>query len=100
MRNTCAYQQSYNISSATLCKDVPVAVFPFAALTALLRELDADPAVRRKNGHHGHHAGGMWRNLTTADYDDDTLRRLCAVYAADAALLRHLGHRGLCTELS
>ena len=89
-------RQVVELSFATLFEDVPIAVFPFGALPSLLEELDADPADQRKGSRR---AGGESRNLTVSDYDDDVLRRLCAVYAADALLLRHLGHGSRCDGL-
>lgn len=89
------------LSFATLRRDVPVAVFPFAALPSLLEEFDAAPGENRKGGGGaGVRADRVLRDMTPEDYDEDALRTVCDLYAMDVALLRHLGHGSRCDRFA
>ncbi len=87
------------ISFATMWKDIPVAVFPFTEVPALMNELGADPNSKKKDGHQkGYRKDPILTNMTIADYDNKTLKDLCEVYYADALFMHHLGYESRCDQ--
>lgn len=87
----------YEISFATMWKDIPVAVFPFEQVPALMNELGANPHVKKKDGHSsGYRKSPVLTNMTYADYDEDILRKLCEIYWIDILFLRNLEYETHC----
>jgi len=88
---------AYEISFATMYKDIPIAVFPFNELPTILYELNADPRLMTKNGkEEGYRVSEVLTKMTIDDYDDETLRDLCQIYEVDVLFLHHIGHTTLC----
>ena len=88
------------ISFATMWKDIPVAVFPFEAVPALMHELGADPKSKRKDGHKkGYRKDPILTNMTSADYTHDSLIQLCEIYMMDVLFLNHLGYPTTCDPM-
>eukprot|EP00555_Chaetoceros_dichaeta_P001303 CAMPEP_0198276966 /NCGR_PEP_ID=MMETSP1447-20131203/65596_1 /TAXON_ID=420782 /ORGANISM="Chaetoceros dichaeta, Strain CCMP1751" /LENGTH=246 /DNA_ID=CAMNT_0043971953 /DNA_START=429 /DNA_END=1169 /DNA_ORIENTATION=+ len=88
---------AYEISFATMNKDIPVAVFPFDQVPTLLYELNQNPAAKKKDGKKkGYRKSEVLTNLTIDDYDEGTMRDLCEVYAVDVLLLSRIGYSSNC----
>ena len=85
------------ISFATMWKDIPVAVFPFQEVPSLLNEVGANPAAKKKDGHKsGYRKDPVLTNMTSADYDVDSLTKLCEIYWVDVLFLNHIGYKTNC----
>ena len=88
-----------DISFATMCKNAPVAIFPFNEIPALLKELDADPSLKRKNGaSRKHRKNSLLTNMNIDDYDAESLKDLCDIYRVDVLFLWHLGYATRCDD--
>ncbi len=85
------------ISFATMWKDIPVAVFPFQEVKALLNEVGADPSSKKKDGHKsGYRKDPVLTNMTSADYDLESITKLCTIYWVDVLFLNHIGYESNC----
>jgi len=88
---------AYEISFATMYKDIPVAVFPFDQVPTLMYELNQSPASKKKDGKKkGYRKSTVLTNLTMDQYDTETLHDLCKVYAVDVLFLSRIGHSTTC----
>lgn len=88
---------AFEISFATMYKDIPVAVFPFNELPTILYELNADPTIKTKDGNvDGYRVREVLTKMTIEDYDNETLRDLCQIYEVDVLFLQHIGHPTVC----
>lgn len=88
---------AYEISFATMYKDIPVAIFPFDRVGTLMYELNQNPAEKKKDGKKkGYRKSEVLTKLSIDDYDEGTLRDLCKVYAVDVLLLSIVGYSSNC----
>ena len=88
------------ISFATMWKDIPVAVFPFEEVPALMHELGADPKSKRKDGHKkGYRKDPVLTNMTFASYTKESLIQLCEIYWMDILFLNFIGYPTNCDFL-
>jgi len=88
---------AYEISFATMYKDIPVAIFPFDEVPTLMYELNQNPEEKKKDGHKkGYRKSAVLTNLTIDDYDEGTMRDLCQVYEVDVLLLSVIGYSSNC----
>mmetsp|Transcript_6427 Transcript_6427/g.9338 ORF Transcript_6427/g.9338 Transcript_6427/m.9338 type:complete len:230 (+) Transcript_6427:1082-1771(+) len=83
------------ISFATMNKDIPVALFPFSEVPALMYELGADPTSKRKVGATTRKHDVM-KDMSVQDYDEDMLRDVCEIYRIDILFLRYIGYATRC----
>lgn len=91
---------AYEIHFATMYKDIPIAIFPFDQVPALMYELNQSPNEKKKDGKKkGFRKSDVLTNMTMADYDKETLRDLCNVYAVDVVLLSRIGISSNCHAL-
>jgi hypothetical protein len=91
---------AFEISFATMWKDIPVAVFPFQEVPTLMNELGADPQSKKKDGQSGKHRKfDVLTNMTMADYDNSTLAKLCDIYWVDVLFMNQLGYESNCDWL-
>ncbi len=85
------------ISFATMWKDIPVAVFPFQEVPSLLNEVGADPNGKKKDGHKsGYRKDPVLTDMSSAHYDETSLRKLCKIYWVDVLMLNHIGYESNC----
>jgi len=87
------------ISFATIYKDIPVAIFPFTEVPNLMVELASNPNSKKKDGHKkGHRKSPVLVNMSSDDYDDEMLRKLCTIYKMDVVFMNHLGLTTKCDK--
>jgi hypothetical protein len=87
------------ISFATIYKDIPVAIFPFTEVPNLMVELASNPKSKKKDGHKkGNRQSPVLVNMSSDDYDDEMLRKLCAIYKMDVVFMNHLGLTTKCDK--
>jgi len=80
-------------------KDIPIAIFPFHQVPALMYELNQNPAEKKKDGKKkGFRKHAVLTNLTIDDYDEGTLRDLCNVYEVDVLFLARIGFSSMCNS--
>jgi len=104
--------QVYEISFATMYKDVPVAVFPFQQLPLLLNEFqshhppskatktNSTTELHKKNGKdEGYRPYPILTEMTVDDFDTTMLNDLCQLYHVDVLFMNHVGYANHCDFL-
>jgi len=90
---------AYELSFATLYKDVPVAIFPFSQVPALMVEFNGNPQEKKKNGSlKGFRKSNVLTEMSMKDYDKSMLQDLCEIYKVDVLFLWHIGYATHCDK--
>jgi hypothetical protein len=88
----------FEISFATMQKDVPIAIFSFDQLPNILNELGVDPRIKRKDGSKAGYRLEAMTNATVYDLELDVLKDLCRLYIIDVVFMRDLGFDTHCDD--
>lgn len=83
--------QAIDLSFTTMWQDVPVALFDMKHIKAMLRYFESDSQMRMTSVNEEYRTEGVLRNMTVADYDEETLRIVCEIYEMDVVMRRSLG---------
>jgi len=81
-------------------QSIPVAIFPFEALPAILYELGANPFRKFKDGSKlGVRPDIRLTEMSVKDLDLDMLRDVCELYRVDVIFMKHLGYSTQCDNI-
>mmetsp|Transcript_30190 Transcript_30190/g.72958 ORF Transcript_30190/g.72958 Transcript_30190/m.72958 type:complete len:459 (+) Transcript_30190:170-1546(+) len=84
--------QAIDISFTTMWQDVPVALFDMKHIKAMLRYFEKDSTqLRSSSANENYRTEDVLKNMTVADYDEETLRIVCEIYEMDVVMRRSLG---------
>lgn len=82
--------QVIDISFTTMWQDVPLSIFSFTHLKTVLGYFE-NHSQMRNGAAEKYRSNDVLKNMTVADYDEDTLRIVCEIYEMDVIMQRSLG---------
>ena len=82
--------QVIDISFTTMWQDIPISIFSFKHLKAVLGHFE-NHSQMRNGAAKKYRSNDVLQNMTVADYDDETLRIVCEIYEMDVIMQRSLG---------
>ena len=83
--------QVIDISFTTMFVDVPIGIFSFRNIKTVLNYFGAGNAHSRDGSEKDYRADSILTQMSVDDYDDESLRIVCELYAMDVLMQRSLG---------
>jgi len=83
--------QVIDISFTTMFADVPIGIFSFRNIKTVLNYFGAGNAHSRDGSEKDYRADSILTQMSVDDYDDESLRIVCELYAMDVLMQRSLG---------